>query len=96
MESARSATYHQRADAQLYALMQALNLYEGFGCSIHDRELHVIRFGSEPRTETVTCSPRPSDQDRLWFWTSDRKPLGEADRIQDTALALAAHMPPTP
>jgi hypothetical protein len=93
MESARSATYHQRADAQLHALARALNLYEGFGCSFRDNALHVIRFGAEPGNETVTCAPRPSDQDRLWFWASDRTPIGEADKIQDSALALSARMP---
>ena len=93
MESARSATYHQRADAQLHALMRALNLHPAFGGSIVDNQLRVIRFGATPREETVTCSPRPSDGDRLWFWTADRTPLGEADKVQDTALALAARMP---
>lgn len=96
MESARSATHHQRADAQLYALMQALNLYDGFGCAIYDNELRVTRFGATPHKETITCSPRSKDAGALWFWTSDRQPLGEADKIQDAALALAAHMPPTP
>ncbi|MFG2021093.1 hypothetical protein [Actinomadura geliboluensis] len=96
MTAPATGDYLQRADAQLHALLRALNLFDGFTCSIVDRELRVTRYGATPRTETVTCAPRPSDGDRLWFWTSARRPLGEADRIQDSALALAAHMPPKP
>lgn len=86
-------TWHMRAHEALRALGQALRRYDGLAAEIHDNELRVTRWqpGGEQR-ETITCSPRPSDQDRLWFWSSDRAPLGEAEHFTDVALTVASRM----
>lgn len=85
-----TATYQQRAYEQLFALSQALRIYDGLAASLRDNKLEVTRWQEGgKRRDVITCSPRPSDGDRLWFWDSARKPVAEAHMIPDAALAVS-------
>jgi hypothetical protein len=78
-------TWHMQADAKLYALGARLNGIAGVDATLRDSTLTVTRGD---RTERVTCSPRPSDGDRLWFWDAERKPIAEAEHVIDAAVTV--------
>ena len=44
--------------------------------------------GDTPLAVKVTCEPRPTDSDRLWFWTHWGEPLAEATDITGAVVAL--------
>lgn len=86
-------TWHMRAHEALGKLGLTLRMYDGIVAELHDNELRVTRWQPEgERRETITCSPRPSDRDTLWFWASDRRPLGEAENFTDVALVVAGRL----
>jgi hypothetical protein len=85
-----TATHHMTADAQLYCLAQTLRSYDGITTEMRDNKLHVAwQQGDRSRSDTITCSPRPSDFDHLWFWDSQRRPIREADMVPDAAMHIA-------
>ncbi|MEV0664930.1 hypothetical protein ACIBI3_16690 [Actinomadura luteofluorescens] len=43
---------------------------------------------SPPRAVRITCEPRPTDEDRDWFWTHWGDPLAEAGDITAAEVAL--------
>ena len=43
---------------------------------------------SPPRAVRVTCEPRPTDEDREWFWTHWGSALAQADDITGAEVAL--------
>lgn len=79
------APTHMQADAKLYALGARLNGVAGLDAILRDNVLTVTRG---EHTERITCLPRPSDFDRLWFWDSHRKPIAEADHVTDAAVIV--------
>ena len=86
-----------KADAQLFSLAQALRGWDGVTTELRDNRLEVNRQqGDRLRSDTITCSPRPSDGDHLWFWNSNRDPISEADKIPDAAMHIAKSLKPTP
>ncbi|TDB86263.1 hypothetical protein E1264_18380 [Actinomadura sp. KC216] len=74
---------------QLRALEYRLRVYDGVSAELRDVEIRVAGPGGR---ETVTCAPRPSDNDRLWFWDSKNEPIAEADRIIDTAVVVGGRV----
>ncbi|MGI5418639.1 hypothetical protein [Actinomadura luteofluorescens] len=76
--------------ARLYELNMRLESYAHVEVVMKDNRL-LVKHKITSRQETITCAPRPSDGDRLWFWTSERKPITEAepDRVVDAAMAIA-------
>lgn len=75
----------------LYALASTVSRYDSITVSLRDNVLHVRQI-TGGRVEEVTCSPRPDDGGRLWFWTSDRLPLGEPALLTDAALAIVRRL----
>lgn len=92
-----TSTYHMKAHEQLFSLGQAFRMYDGITAELCDNRLEVTRKQPEGfRRDTITCSPRPSDFDKLWFWDSKRQPISEADKIPDAAMHIAKSLKPTP
>lgn len=87
--------WEQRAYEHLYALCQSLNRYDEISAELRDDTVYVVYATGEPdgqRLERVTCSPRPSDGDRLWLWDCERNPLAEADDTVAATLAVVARL----
>ena len=78
-------TWHMEADSRLYALGARLNGINGVDAILRDSKLTVTRGDL---TQQITCAPRPSDRDRLWFWDAAHNPLAEAEHVIDAAVAV--------
>lgn len=85
MEHPRTSTTPMQVDSKLYALGAHLNGIAGLDAILRDNTLVVTRGKLR---EVITCQPRPSDSDRLWFWDSRRRPIAEADHITDAAVQI--------
>jgi hypothetical protein len=86
-------TLPARVTTEIYTRLYELNLrlesHAHVEVALKDNRL-LVKHKITRRQETITCAPRPSDGDRLWFWTSERKPITEAetDRVPDAAMAI--------
>ncbi|TDD83941.1 hypothetical protein [Actinomadura rubrisoli] len=77
-------TEHPHAYAQLGALMNQLQ-GRGFKSKLGRDSLVVGGI-----VGTITCKPRPTDADRLWFLDGSGEPIAQADHIVDAAVIIAA------
>ncbi|QXJ24257.1 hypothetical protein AGRA3207_005541 [Actinomadura graeca] len=47
--------------------------------------------------QTVTCKPRVTDQDRMWFFDeANGEPIAEDTHIVDAAVIIAGNLSPAP
>lgn len=92
MESAPSATNHARAYEQMYALAQAISVYDGIAANLREDHVEVFRLTPGGTRMTITCKPRADDGGRLWFWNSRREPIGPAGH-PDTPMQIVRELP---
>jgi hypothetical protein len=54
---------------------------------------HMLHVAAPDASATITCRPRPEDDDRLWFWLG-AEPLAEADpdHMDDAVLHVLGHL----
>jgi hypothetical protein len=78
---------------QLSALARAMGV-RGYTVDIGAPVVTVTTpKGVSPRRAVrVTCEPRPTDEDRDWFWTHWGDPLAQADDITGAEVALVGHL----
>ncbi|MEV4004423.1 hypothetical protein [Actinomadura sp. NPDC049753] len=74
---------------QLSALARRMGV-RGYAVDIGAPEITVTTAVgvSPPRAVRITCEPRPTDEDRDWFWTHWGDPLAEAGDITGAEVAL--------
>lgn len=73
---------------QLGALATRMGI-RGYKVNIAPPEVTVTAVdGGTPRGVRVTCEPRPTDEDRDWFWTHMGDALAPADDITGAEVAL--------
>ncbi|QXJ21042.1 hypothetical protein AGRA3207_001855 [Actinomadura graeca] len=97
MEDSFDGTEHPHAYPRLYELMSTLQV-RGLTTDLRARTLTVSRPDDPTRaTRVITCRPRPTDGDRLWFFdeaTGD--PIEQAGHIADAAVIVAGSLAPAP
>ncbi|QXJ20708.1 hypothetical protein AGRA3207_001471 [Actinomadura graeca] len=99
MSGTFDGTEHRHAYPRLYELMNAL---QGRRFSVNLRAsplaITVTRPGDPTgATQTVTCKPRVTDHDRMWFYDdATGEPIAEAAHIIDAAVIIAGHLAPAP
>jgi hypothetical protein len=86
------------SSAGLRARLEALAVHlsaHGFQAELTDEGLVVSGPRQGDRSEggvraalTITCRPHDGDEGRHWFFTSERRPIAEADRITDALVAV--------
>ncbi|WP_067460453.1 hypothetical protein [Actinomadura macra] len=87
---------HLHAYPKLYALMSTLQV-RGFTTDLRARSLTVTRPGDPERSvQTITCRPRVTDADRLWFFDGSGEPIAEAEDITGAAVIIAGNLTPAP
>lgn len=88
---------HPEAPGRLAALREHLAA-RGYQVELKPAGLTVVApVGDGPRlSDEIVCKPRPSDGNRLWFWTSWGDPIAEADRIVDAAVVIGGNLRPRP
>ncbi|QXJ20654.1 hypothetical protein AGRA3207_001406 [Actinomadura graeca] len=90
-------TEHRHAYPRLYELMSALQVrHLDVELRASPLALLVTRRDSGAR-QTVTCKPRVTDHDRMWFFDeASNEPIAEAAHIVDAAVIIAGHLAPAP
>ncbi|QXJ20886.1 hypothetical protein AGRA3207_001679 [Actinomadura graeca] len=90
---------HRHAYPRLYELMNALQ-GRRFTTRLRASPLAVIVTRPDDptgATQTITCRPRPTDYDRMWFFNdATGEPIAEAADIVDAAVIIAGHLSPAP
>ena len=60
-----------------------------YSVDIGDNEITVsVTVGGTPRAVRITCEPRPTADDELWFWTHWGDPLAQANDVMGAEVAL--------
>lgn len=66
------------------------------GLAVYSPDTEPHGAGSNPSErsaiDTITCRPHEADDGRLWFFSSDGKPIDEADHIVDTVVAIKGRL----
>ncbi|WP_067459288.1 hypothetical protein [Actinomadura macra] len=92
-------TEHLHSYPRLHMLMNAL---EGRRFAVELRASPLAIIVTRPddptgATQTITCKPRVTDQDRMWFFDeANGEPIAEAEHIVDAAVIIAGHLAPAP
>ncbi|QXJ21966.1 hypothetical protein AGRA3207_002884 [Actinomadura graeca] len=92
-------TEHRHAYPKLHDLMGTL---QGRRFAVHLRASPLAIIVTRPddptdARQTVTCKPRATDQDRMWFYDdANGEPIAEAEDIIGAAVIIAGNLTPTP
>jgi len=92
-------TEHRHAYPRLYELMSAL---QGRRFSVELRASPLAILVTRPddpagATQTITCKPRPTDFDRMWFYDdATGEPIAETEYTVDAAVIIAGYLAPAP
>ncbi|WP_067456420.1 hypothetical protein [Actinomadura macra] len=91
-------TEHRHAYPKLYDLMTTLQ-GRGFAVELRASPLAIIVTRPDDptgATQTITCRPRPTDFDQMWFYDEANKPIAEAEHIVDAAVIVAGNFATAP
>ncbi|TDD65109.1 hypothetical protein [Actinomadura rubrisoli] len=87
-------TEHPHAYSRLFELGNALEMRR-FETSLGARAVLVVQRGDATgRVQSITCTPRPDDGGRLWFYSLG-EPIAQADQVIDAAVIIAADLAPS-